>query len=79
MLRSMNTDAHVEEQCVAWLSLKAAFSCREELGTFPVPVTDAFLPSALVSIPVSDHLLSHVPHMQGSDRAGVQNERHADG
>lgn len=80
MLRSMNAaDAHVEEQCVVWLSLKAASSCREELGVFPVPVPDAFQPPALLSVPVSDCLLTHVPHTQGFNRAGVQNERHADG
>lgn len=33
MLRSLDAaDTRVDEQCVAWLSLKAASSCREELG-----------------------------------------------
>lgn len=33
MLRSVNAaDAHVEEQCMGWLSLKATSSCREDLG-----------------------------------------------
>ena len=78
MLRSLDA-ADAQQPCVAWLSLKAASSCREELGVFPVPVLDAFQPPALLSVPVSDRLLTHVPHMQGFDRAGVQNERHADG
>jgi len=80
MLRSVKAaDVCVEEQCVASLSLKAASSCREELGLFPVPVPDPFRPPALLSVPVSDHLPTHVPRMQGFDRASVQNERHADG
>lgn len=71
--------AHVEEQYVAWLSFKAASSCREVLRVFPLPVPHAFQPLALLSVPVSDCLPAHISHMQGFDRAGVKNERHADG
>lgn len=78
MLRCMNAaDAHVKEQCVA-VSQSCLFLQRG-IGSTPSACPRRFSATALLSIPVSDRLPTHVPHMQGFDRAGVQNERHADG
>lgn len=56
MLRSLDA----VEQCVAWFSLKAASSCREEYGILPVPVPDVFQSPALMSVHVCVHLPTHV-------------------
>lgn len=63
--------AHRKEQWVALLS-HTALPAERGWG-------DSQCPSRMISAPVSDCLPTCVPHKQSFDRAGVQNEGHADG